>query len=85
MAKQHEVIMNFLKSGKTLTERQASSMLKVQALPARISELRQAGHCIYTNVYTGKDGVERTGYRLGRPSRKIVAMAYAAAGSTLFR
>lgn len=85
MAKQHDVIMNFLKSGKSLTERQAATMFNVNALPARVKELREAGHCIYTNSYTGKDGVERTAYRLGRPSRKMVAMAYAAAGSAIFR
>lgn len=67
-------IMNFLQTGKSLSIAQAKSRLGVTQLPARVSELRAAGNAIYTNV--NKAG--NTTYRLGTPSRAMVAAAHAA-------
>jgi hypothetical protein len=50
------------------------------SVSARITELRAQGYSIYSN--TAKNG--KTAYRLGKPSRRMVAAAYAAAGSTVF-
>ena len=65
---QPQKILNFLNTG------QARSRLGIQQLPARVSELRAAGYAIYTNV--NKAG--NTTYRLGTPSRAMVAAAHAA-------
>jgi hypothetical protein len=46
-----------------------------------VAELREAGFPVYTNVTkTGK-----TVYRLGTPSRAMIAAAYTAAGATIFK
>lgn len=76
---QNQRILSFLQNGNTLTAKQARSMFGVTAVGKRISELRAEGHAIYTN--TGKG---TTSYRLGRPSRAMVAAAYAVLGSELF-
>jgi len=43
--------------------------------------LRSSGHCIYTNVT--KNG--KKAYRLGRPSRAMVAACAAVFGNTFFQ
>lgn len=77
---QNEKILTFLRSGQTLTEAQAASMFGVKRVSARVAELRAAGYPVYANV--NKSG--KTAYRLGRPSRAMIAAAYAAAGSKVF-
>lgn len=76
---QNERIINWLSSGRSITARQASTW-GVKRLAARVHELRGAGYSIYTN--TNSKGT--TTYRLGRPSRAMVAAAYQTFGSTLF-
>ena len=77
---QNAKILNFLRSGQSLTAAQAASMFGVKTVSARVAELRAAGHPVYANV--NKAG--KTSYRLGRPSSAMIAAAYAAVGSSVF-
>lgn len=79
MKPQTQTVLKALQSGKSLTEKQARSF-GVKALRARVCELRQEGYPIYTN--TGSKG---TSYRLGTPSRMMVAAAYALLGNKAFQ
>jgi hypothetical protein len=76
---QIEKIKRFMASGRPLTPEQARRRLGVQNLRARINDLREQGVCVYTNRRAGK-----TQYRIGKPSRRIIALAYRHGGSTLF-
>ena len=61
------------KSGyNTLTVAKAQSMFGIKNVAARIDELRKEGHAIYTNS-KNVNGENVTFYRLGTPSRKVVA------------
>jgi len=74
-------ILNFLKKDgpyNTLTVAQAQSRFGVQNVAARIEELRNEGHVIYTNRKTTADGRTINVYRMGTPSRKLVQSALAA-------
>jgi biotin operon repressor len=75
-------VLNVLKSGKQFTAGQIAGLFGTTegTVVARVSELRAQGYAIYSN--TAKNG--KTAYRLGVPSRAMVATAFAAAGSTLF-
>lgn len=75
-------VLNALKSGRQFTAAQIAGLFDTteSTVSARISELRAEGHAIYTNVT--KNG--KTAYRMGRPSRAMVAAAFASAGSSLF-
>ena len=53
----------------------------VPSVRARISELRRAGYSVYANT-RAKDN--KTFYRLGKPSREMVAQAYAVFGAQAF-
>jgi hypothetical protein len=40
---------------------------------ARINELRKEGHAIYTNTKTLEDGRKISFYRLGKPTKRMLA------------
>jgi hypothetical protein len=77
---QHEKLIGFFKSGKEITPAQAEGLFGVTNLSARVSELRAEGYSIYTNKT--KNG--KTAYRLGKPSRRMVALAYRLVGNHAF-
>ena len=62
----------------TLTVAQAQSRFGITNVAARVEELRAEGHAIYTNSKTRADGRRISFYRLGTPSRKVVAAGVAA-------
>ena len=57
----------------TLTVAQARARFGITNVSARIEELRSEGHAIYTNTKTLKDGRKITYYKLGKPSKAVVA------------
>jgi len=71
-------ILNFLnKTGgyNTLTVAQAQARFGIQNVSARIDELRQEGHVIYTNTKTRGDGSKVKSYRMGKPTKAMVRAA----------
>ena len=83
MSTLNDKVMNVLRSGKQYSSLAIAKQLRTTeaSVSARISELRAAGNPIYTN--TTKEGQSK--YRLGRPSKAMVAAAYAAFGSQVFQ
>lgn len=79
MKPQTKFILKVLESGCILSPKQARSELGVKSLGARIHELRSEGYPVYSN-YT-KSGVT---YRLGTPSRAMVAAAFTLLGKYAF-
>ncbi len=79
----NERILKTLKSGQAYTVGQLAGLVGTTkpSIRARVSELRSEGHAVYANTRSS-DG--KTIYRLGTPSRAMVAAAYAAMGSSAF-
>ena len=75
-------VLKALKSGRQFTAGQLSGLTRGSAETAAkaIGELRSEGYAIYSN--TTKNG--KTAYRLGTPSRAMVAAAYRANGARVF-
>jgi transcription initiation factor IIE alpha subunit len=75
-------VLKVLESGRNFTPAQLAGLTgsSEDSIRPRISELRSEGHAVYTN--TTKNG--KTAYRLGTPSRKMVAAAYAMMGGQAF-
>ena len=71
---QQQKVLNFLNKGNSLSNAVATHKLKVNRLPAKIHVLRSQGYPIYTNT----NAVGNPTYRLGTPSRAMVAAAFAA-------
>jgi len=75
-------VLKVLQSGRNFTPAQLAGLTNStqDSVRPRISELRAEGYAIYSN--TTKNG--KTAYRLGKPSRQMVAAAYKQAGSAAF-
>lgn len=78
-------LLNYLQSGRDITESQAQSRFGIRNVSARISELRKAGFAIYLNEKTTRSGYTIKAYRLGSPSRKMVAVANLVMGDPQLR
>src|SRR5690606_14563685 len=69
-------LLNYLKTGRDITTRQARRRFGIENVSARVAELRQAGHAIYLNTKTTANGRKIRAYRLGTPTRLQVAAGY---------
>ena len=71
---QEQKVLNFLNTGASLSNAVATHKLKVNRLPAKINVLRSQGYPIYTNTNSRGNAT----YRMGTPSRAMIAAAFAA-------
>lgn len=69
---------SYLKTGASVTAKQIKSMFKLANPTAAVSELRRKGVCIYSNEATLYTGAKTTKYRVGTPSKAMVAAAFQA-------
>ena len=69
-ASQKRRILEYLKTGKTLTNREAQRLFECDRAPARIKELRNSGYPIRTEMITVKSGK-----RIGRYSLQVETAA----------
>ena len=67
-----------LQSGDRVSASQANKRFGIQNISAEVSRIRQAGFAVYANKRTAGNYVEVTEYRLGTPSRKLIAAGYKA-------
>ena len=86
MSAKEKILKYLSKDGpyNTLTVAQAQARFGITNVGARIEELRAEGHCIYTNKKKLSDGRTITYYRLGKPSREMIATAHAVLGGQAF-
>ena len=71
-------LFSALHSGETVTASQAAKRFGIKNISAEVSRVRQAGFAVYANSRKAGNGVQVTEYRIGKPSRKIVAAGYRA-------
>jgi len=83
MSKTQKIVRAF-ESGMELTPRQITGTFGYKNAHDVVYQLRQQGYCIYGNRKTLSDGTETIKYRLGRPSRKMVAVANSILGAQAF-
>lgn len=83
MSKQAK-LLNYLSTGAEVTARQIHGSFGLKNPHDAIHQLRNQGHCIYSNKTKLADGTETVKYRIGRPSRKMVQVANAILGASAF-
>ena len=66
--------LNALLRGQSITWTEAKSVFNLQRPRAVVEKLREEGHCVYANK-SAKNG---TSYRIGKPSKEIIAAGLAA-------
>lgn len=72
-----EKLEKYLASGATATPRQIEKMFGLQNPTAAIHNLRSQGLCIYANKATLTNGTTTTKYRVGQPTKAMVAALHA--------
>ena len=65
-----------LKTGERLTAKQISARFGVKNSHNLVYNLRNEGYPIYLNTHTDSQGRVTQKYRLGTPTRAMVALAY---------
>ena len=67
----------FLQSGSTATSKQITGMFGIANPTAAVHSLRSQGVCVYANAATLSNGTETTKYRVGQPTRGMIAALHA--------
>jgi hypothetical protein len=67
-----------LQNGDRVTASQASKRFGIKNISAEVSRIRQSGFAVYANSRIAGNNVKVTEYRLGTPSRKLIAAGYKA-------
>lgn len=82
MTKQ-DLLLKHLKNGKVFTAKQISASFGIAHPASTIRNLREQGYCVYANDAV-VNGTKVVKYRLGQPTRRMVALANRVAGSSVF-
>ncbi len=69
-------LLQFFKNGGNITEMQARSRFNLKNLSATVNNLRNQGYAVYANQKVSSTGQTLTVYRLGHPTRAIIAAGY---------
>lgn len=77
-------LLTAFETGTALTAKQISSRFSLANPHEAVRQLRAKGYAIYANESTNSKGETKTFYRLGKPSRRMVAAAVAAQGGSIF-
>ena len=78
-ATKQTALLEALKKGEELTAKQITSRFGIANPTATVSDLRiRGGFAVYANKRTNKRGETFTKYRLGTPTRAVVAAGYRA-------
>jgi len=75
-------VLEALQNGEQLTAKQISARFSAGNPREVVRNLRAKGYAIYANQRTNSKGQTKTFYRLGTPTRAMVAAAYAAVGAS---
>jgi hypothetical protein len=80
----HAKLLNHLQSGHEVTAKQITGTFGIKSASRAVQYLREQGHCVYANKVTLSDGTDGTKYRIGKPSRSMVALANQVFGAQMF-
>jgi len=83
MSKQAK-LLSYLNTGAEVTARQISGSFGLKNPHDAIHQLRNQGNCIYGNKTTLANGTETVKYRIGKPTKHMVAVANAVYGASVF-
>jgi hypothetical protein len=83
MSKQAK-LLSYLQSGAQVTAKQIAGTFGLKNPYDAIHQLRARGHCIYSNRSKLSDGTATVKYKIGAPSKRMVAIANAVMGASAF-
>lgn len=69
-------LLKALQSGKEVTSAQIKSQFGIAHPASAIRSLREQGYCVYSNSAVTSKGTTVNKYRIGKPTRTMIAQAY---------
>ena len=78
IATKTDKVLTALQEGQEMTSAQISARWDIPNVGAVIQNLRFKGHSVYLNTHKDTKGRMTKKYRLGTPSRRVVAAGYKA-------
>jgi len=75
-------VLAALKNGEQFTAKQIAARFSAKNPHDVVRRIREEGYAVYANKRTNSKGATKTFYRLGTPSRKMVAAAYMVMGAS---
>lgn len=69
----HETLLEYFESGESLTAKQIAKRLNTKYPHSLIRDLRVKGYTIYRNPRFNSKGQKKFFYRLGTPTRAVIA------------
>lgn len=82
MSKQ-DLLLKHLNAGKAFTAKQISASFGIAHPASSIRNLREQGYCVYSNPAV-VNGAEVVKYRIGKPTRSMIALAAKVRGADAF-
>ena len=82
MSKQ-DLLLKHLSLGNVFTAKQIKASFGIAHPASTIRNLREQGYCVYSNPAV-VNGTEVVKYRIGKPTRAMVALAASVRGSSAF-
>lgn len=73
-----ERVLSFLQNGNNITDGQAEGRFGIASMGNITRQLRTEGYAVYKNRKTSSNGNRFSVYRLGTPTRRVVAAGYRA-------
>jgi hypothetical protein len=83
MSKQAK-LLSHLQAGNELTAKQIKGSFGIAHPASAVRALREAGHCVYANRAKLADGTRTVKYRIGTPSKRMIAIVNAVVGASAF-
>lgn len=83
MSKQAKLLAH-LQNGSEVTAKQISGSFGIAHPASAVRNLREQGYCVYSNPSKLADGTETTKYRIGKPTKHMVALAARIQGAAIF-
>ena len=71
-------LLTALTNGERVSASQAAKRFGIKNISAEVSRIRQGGFAVYADSRRAGNGVKVTEYRMGNPSRRLVAAGYRA-------
>jgi len=71
----------YLQKGNTVTYKQAKALFKLNEPSVAVTQLRKQGYCIYSEDVVLSNGRPAVSYRIGEPTRELIAAGFAVLGS----
>jgi hypothetical protein len=83
MTKQ-SLLLKHLQAGKAFTAKQIAASFGIAHPASAVRNLREQGYCVYSNTAKLSNGAVAVKYRIGKPSKRMLALAYRVAGTGMF-